>query len=54
MDLFMDIIIMRNFMENTFGDAKERTRLDDQSSETYGVTLGGSIIKNKLFFFHQL
>lgn len=39
------------FYGKTPGDAKERMRLNDQSAETYGVTLGGPIVKNKLFFF---
>lgn len=32
-------------------DIKERTRLTEQSSSIYGLTFGGPIIKNKLFFF---
>lgn len=39
------------FYGKTPGDAKVRERLSDLSTETYGVTLGGPIIKNKLFFF---
>ena len=39
------------FYGKTPGDVKPRTRLNDQSIETYGVALGGPIIKNKLFFF---
>lgn len=39
------------FYGKTPGDVKNRQRMDDQSSEIYGVTLGGPVIQNKLFFF---
>ncbi len=39
------------FYGKTPGDTDDRKRLSDLSTETYGVTLGGPIIKNKLFFF---
>ena len=32
-------------------DVAARTKLDDQTSQTYGVTLGGVVVKDKLFFF---
>lgn len=32
-------------------DVKERKKISDLSTETYGFTFGGPIIKNKLFFF---
>lgn len=42
----------QNFVGTTPGkDVEERTKLSKQSSNTYGVTLGGAIVKNKLFFF---
>ncbi|HPR57814.1 MAG TPA: carboxypeptidase regulatory-like domain-containing protein, partial [Bacteroidales bacterium] len=31
-------------------DVEERTKLDDFTAKTYGMRLGGPIIKNKLFF----
>ncbi len=32
-------------------DVAARTKLDDQTSQTYGVTLGGAVVKDKVFFF---
>jgi len=33
------------------GEDEEREKLDDFTAKTYGLTIGGPIIKNKLFFF---
>lgn len=35
-------------------DVKERKKLTDLSTETYGFTFGGPIIKNKLFLLYEL
>ena len=42
----------QDFYGTTSGrDVAARTKLDDQTSQTYGVTLGGAVVKDKLFFF---
>jgi len=43
----------QNLAGKTPGDvaAADRTKLPDFTAKTYGLTLGGPIIKNKLFFF---
>lgn len=32
-------------------DVANRKKLDDQTTQTYGVTLGGAVVKDRLFFF---
>ena len=42
----------QDFYGTTAGrDIEHRTRLDKQSTQIYGATLGGAIVRNKLFFF---
>ena len=42
----------QDFYGTTAGrNIEHRTRLDKQSTQIYGATLGGAIVRNKLFFF---
>ena len=42
----------QDFVGTTAGkDVKDRTKLDKQTDMQYGLSLGGALIKNKLFFF---
>ncbi len=42
----------QDFYGTTAGrDVANRTKLEQQSTQIYGVTLGGPIVKNRLFFF---
>lgn len=41
----------QNFVGSTAGDVDERKKLTEQRDLQYGASLGGAIIKNKLFFF---
>ena len=36
---------------NNLADGADREKLDEFKAETYGIRLGGPIVKNKLFFF---
>ncbi|MBO7330181.1 MAG: hypothetical protein J6U52_00110, partial [Alistipes sp.] len=42
----------QNFYGTTPGrDVLQRKKLEDQTSQIYGVTLGGAVVKDKLFYF---
>ena len=42
----------QNFYGTTPGrDVQQRKKLEDQTSQIYGVTLGGAVVKDKLFYF---
>lgn len=41
----------QNLIGTTPGDVAVRSKYDTQMAQTYGVTVGGPIIKNKLFLF---
>lgn len=42
----------QDFYGTTAGrDVAKRYKLQDQTTQIYGVTLGGAVVKNKLFFF---
>ncbi len=41
----------QNLIGTTAGDVDKREKYDQQMSQTYGITIGAPIIKNKLFIF---